>query len=68
MLVWVGIRKVENLAKKETKMANQTIEAKDCMTPNSVAHELADNVMPAKANFRKSKTFVLAIEIGRAHV
>ena len=45
-------------------MANQTIEAKDCMTPNSVAHELADNVMPAKANFRKSKTFVLAIAAG----
>ncbi|HIU85861.1 TPA: formate/nitrite transporter family protein [Candidatus Spyradomonas excrementavium] len=45
-------------------MADQTIEAKDCMTPNSVAHELADNVMPAKANFRKSKTFVLAIAAG----
>lgn len=45
-------------------MANQTFDAKDCMTPNSVAHELAEQVMPAKANFRKSKTFVLAIAAG----
>ena len=45
-------------------MANQTFEAKDCLTPNSVAHEIADTVMPAKANFRKSKTFVLAIAAG----
>ena len=37
-------------------MADQTIEAKDCITPNSVAHELADNVMPAKANFRKQNS------------
>ncbi len=42
----------------------QTFDARDCVTPNSVAHELADNVMPAKANFRKSKTFVLAIVAG----
>ena len=42
----------------------QTFDARDCVTPNSVAHELADNVMPAKANFRKSKTFVLAIAAG----
>lgn len=43
---------------------NPTFDAKDCVTPNSVAHELADKVMPAKANFRKSKTFVLAIAAG----
>ena len=42
----------------------QTFDARDCVTPNSVAHELADQVMPAKANFRKSKTFVLAIAAG----
>lgn len=42
----------------------QTFDARDCVTPNSVAHELADKVMPAKANFRKSKTFVLAIMAG----
>ena len=45
-------------------MANQTFDARDCVTPNSVAHELAEEVMPAKANFRKSKTFVLAIAAG----
>lgn len=45
-------------------MANQTFEAKDCVTPSSVAHEIADTLMPAKANFRKSKTFVLAILAG----
>ena len=39
----------------------QNLDTKDCISPNNVAHELADNVMPAKANFRKSKTFVLAI-------
>lgn len=42
----------------------QTFDARDCVNPNSVAHELADKVMPAKANFRKSKTFVLAIMAG----
>lgn len=30
-------------------MANQTFDAKDCMTPNSVAHELAEQVMPAQS-------------------
>lgn len=48
-------------------MANQTFDAKDCVTPSSVAHELAEEVMPAKANFKKTKTFVPAIaEIRRA--
>ena len=42
----------------------QNLDTKDCISPNHVAHELADNVMPAKANFRKSKTFVLAIAAG----
>lgn len=45
-------------------MANQTFDAKDCVTPSSVAHELAEEVMPAKANFKKTKTFVLAIAAG----
>mgnify|MGYP002678192990 FL=1 len=43
---------------------NQNLDTKDCITPGNVAHELADTVMPAKANFRKSKTFVLAIAAG----
>lgn len=45
-------------------MENQTFDAKDCVTPHGIAHELTDTVMPAKANFRKSKTFVLAILAG----
>ncbi|MCM1265567.1 MAG: formate/nitrite transporter family protein [Candidatus Gastranaerophilales bacterium] len=43
---------------------NHNLDTKDCITPGGVAHELADTVMPAKANFRKSKTFVLAIAAG----
>lgn len=42
----------------------QNLDTKDCITPGNVAHELAESVMPAKANFRKSKTFVLAIAAG----
>lgn len=42
----------------------QNLDTKDCINPVSVAHELAESVMPAKANFRKSKTFVLAIAAG----
>ena len=42
----------------------QNLDTKDCISPNHVAHEIADKVMPAKANFRKSKTFVLAIAAG----
>lgn len=42
----------------------QNLDTKDCITPGNVAHELAETVMPAKANFRKSKTFVLAIAAG----
>ncbi len=42
----------------------QNLDTKDCINPGSVAHELADSVMPMKANFRKSKTFVLAIAAG----
>ena len=42
----------------------QKLDTKDCITPGNVAHELADSVMPMKANFRKSKTFVLAIAAG----
>ena len=40
------------------------LDTQDCITPSNVAHELAENVMPTKANFRKSKTFVLAIAAG----
>ncbi|MGN1153436.1 MAG: formate/nitrite transporter family protein [Candidatus Gastranaerophilaceae bacterium] len=43
---------------------SQNLDTKDCLTPNSVAHELADSVMPMKASFRKSKAFVLAIAAG----
>lgn len=42
----------------------QNLDTKDCITPGNVAHELAESVMPMKANFRKSKTFVLAIAAG----
>ena len=42
----------------------QNLDTKDCITPGNVAHELAESVMPTKANFRKSKTFVLAIAAG----
>lgn len=45
-------------------MTEQNLDTKDCITPNNVAHELADNVMPMKASFRKSKLFVLAIAAG----
>ena len=58
---WDGI---VNIQLKEIKMANQTFDAKDLVTPNSVAHELAEQVMPAKANFKKTKTFALAIAAG----
>lgn len=42
----------------------KNLDTKDCITPGNVAHELAESVMPTKANFRKSKTFVLAIAAG----
>ncbi len=42
----------------------QNLDTKDCITPGNVAHELAESVMPTKANFRKTKTFVLAIAAG----
>ena len=45
-------------------LPTQDFDTKDCIAPNSVAHELADNVMPAKANFRKTKTLALAIAAG----
>ena len=45
-------------------MTEQNLDTKDCITPNGVAHELADSVMPMKAGFRKSKAFVLAIAAG----
>ncbi len=42
----------------------QNVDTKDCINPGNVAHELAEHVMPTKANFRKTKTFVLAIAAG----
>ena len=45
-------------------MTTQNLDTKDCINPTDVAHELTESVMPAKANFRKSKTFVLAIAAG----
>lgn len=45
-------------------MTTQNLDTKDCINPTDVAHELTETVMPAKANFRKSKTFVLAIAAG----
>ena len=40
------------------------LDTKDCITPKGIAQELAEKVMPDKANFRKSKTWVLAIAAG----
>lgn len=45
-------------------MTEQNLDTKDCITPNGVAHELADSVMPMKASFRKSKLLVLAVAAG----
>lgn len=45
-------------------LETQNVDTKDCITPNSVAHELADSVMPMKAHLRKSTTLVLAIAAG----
>ena len=42
----------------------QKLDTKDCINPIDVAHELSESVMPAKAAYRKSKTFVLAIAAG----
>ena len=43
---------------------NQNLDTKDCINPMDVAHEITESVMPSKANYRKSKTFVLAIAAG----
>lgn len=45
-------------------MTTQIPDTKDCVSPKDVAHDIADNVMPTKAGFRKSKLFVLAIAAG----
>lgn len=45
-------------------MSNQIIDNKDCLAPNEVAHEFSEKVMPAKAEYRKSKMLVLAIAAG----
>ena len=45
-------------------MEMNDFDTKDCITPTGIAHELAESVMPDKANFRKSKTWVLAIAAG----
>ena len=43
---------------------HNNFDTKDCVNPMDVAHELTENVMPTKANYRKSKTFVLALAAG----
>lgn len=43
---------------------NHNLDTNDCINPTEVAHELSESVMPLKANYRKSKTFVLAIAAG----
>lgn len=45
-------------------MSNQIIDNKDCLAPNEVAHGFSEKVMPAKAAYRKTKMFVLAIAAG----
>ena len=45
-------------------MSNQATDNKDCLAPNEVAHGFSEKVMPAKAGYRKSKMFVLAIAAG----
>lgn len=45
-------------------MSNQTVDNKDCLAPNEVAHGFSEKVMPAKAGYRKSKMFALAIAAG----
>ena len=34
---------------------HNNFDTKDCVNPMDVAHELTENVMPTKANYRKSK-------------
>lgn len=45
-------------------MSNPQIDNKDCLAPNEVAHNFTENVMPKKANYHKTKMFVLAIAAG----
>ncbi len=55
--------------KKETKMTTETqekpqTETQGFVTPNGVVHQFSDSVMPTKANYKKTKTFALAIAAG----
>lgn len=59
-----GSALINKRGNKMTTTQTQHLDTKDCIAPSGVAHELTDSVMPAKANFRKSKTFVLAIAAG----
>ena len=45
-------------------MSNEQIDNRDCVAPSDVAHGFSEKVMPAKANFRKTKMFALAIAAG----
>lgn len=45
-------------------MTNENLDTRDCVAPADVAHGFCENVMPAKANFRKTKMFALAIAAG----
>lgn len=47
----------------ETQEKPQT-EAQGFVTPNGVVHQFSDSVMPTKANYKKTKTFALAIAAG----
>ena len=44
--------------------SQKNIDTNDCLNPARVAHELAESLMPKKANLRTSTTFVLAIAAG----
>ncbi len=45
-------------------MSKELLDNKDCLAPSEVAHEFGEKVMPAKAGYRKSKMFALAIAAG----
>ncbi len=45
-------------------MTNEQIDNRDCVAPSDVAHGFSEEVMPTKANFRKTKMFALAIAAG----
>ena len=36
-------------------MTNEQLDNRDCVAPSEVAHGFSESVMPAKANFGKTK-------------